>query len=83
MGSKAGGLLRYFDAKIFRHTIIEVALICTTFTRFTELQLSQLVESLVTYLLHMGKIVDKVLGVGKQLFDIPFSYALIFWLPTC
>jgi hypothetical protein len=55
MGSKAGGLLRYFDAKIFRHTIIEVALICTTFTRFTELQLSQLVESLVTYLLHMGK----------------------------
>jgi hypothetical protein len=79
MGSKVG-LLRYFDAKIFRHAIIEVA---PVFTRFTELQLSQLFESLVTYLLHMGKIVDKVLGVGKQLFDIPFSYAIIFWIPTC
>jgi hypothetical protein len=51
MGSRVG-LLRYFDAKIFRHAIIEVA---PVFTRFTELQLSQLVESLVTYLLHMGK----------------------------
>jgi hypothetical protein len=24
------------------------------------------------------KIIDKVLGVGKQLFDIPFLYALVF-----
>jgi hypothetical protein len=30
MGSKEGGLPGYFDVRIFKHTIIEVAPICTT-----------------------------------------------------
>jgi uncharacterized membrane protein len=43
------------------------------------LQLSQLAESLVEVSFADGqKIVDKVLGVGKQLLDISFLYALLF-----
>lgn len=53
------------------------------FTRFTVLQLSQLAESLVEVSFADGqKIVDKVLGVGKQLLDISFSYALFCYQPA-
>lgn len=54
------------------------------FTRFTVLQLSQLAESLVEVSFADGQIiVDKVVGDGKQLLDISFSCALLFWLSAC